>query len=134
MSARVPPQIFTRVMAAYNSLHAQHRLQNGDNTVKKLQLVASCGESEGEVYLDEVPDDADTGQTHGRARREDGGDDRLLAIQARLASLDRKADDYINEDRQHKAQMIRRLQTLERNTSRIALQPVQRVRREENIF
>jgi len=110
MSARVPPQIFTRVMAAYNSLHAQHRLQNGDNTVKKLQLVASCGESEGEVYLDEVPDDADTGQTHGRARR-DGGDDRLLAIQARLASLDRKADDYINEDRQHKAQMIRRLQT-----------------------
>jgi hypothetical protein len=58
--------------------------------------------------------------------------DQLLAIEARLDSLERKIHDYINEDRQHKAQMIRRLQTLERNASQIALQPVQHVRREEN--
>jgi hypothetical protein len=104
-SARVPPQIFTRVMAAYNSLHARHRLPNGENPVKKIQLVASCGESDGEVYLDELPDDADMGQIHGRTRH-DGGDDTLLAIQARLASMDRKADDYRNEDRQLQAQTI----------------------------
>ena len=113
-------------MAAYNSLHAQHRLQNGENPVKKIQLVASCGESDGEVYLDELPDDADMGQIHGRTRR-DSGDDTLLAIQARLASMDRKADDYRNEDWQLQAQTSRRLQILERNMRRIALQPVQRV-------
>lgn len=105
-SARVPPQIFTRVMAAYNSLHARHRLPNGENPVKKIQLVASCGESDGEVYLDELPDDADMGQIHGRTHR-DGGDDTLLAIQARLASMDRKMDDYRNKDWQHQAQMSR---------------------------
>jgi hypothetical protein len=59
MSAHIPPQIFMRVMVAYNSLHAQHRLQNGKNPIKKIQLVASWGESEGEVYLAEVPDDAE---------------------------------------------------------------------------
>jgi hypothetical protein len=58
-SACVPPQICTRVMAAYNSLDAQHWLQNGKNAVKKIQLVASG--NEGEVHLDEIPDDADMG-------------------------------------------------------------------------
>ena len=36
-------------------------LQNGENPVKKIRLVASRGESDGEVYLDEIPDDADLG-------------------------------------------------------------------------
>jgi hypothetical protein len=49
-SARVPPQICTRVMAAYNSLDAQHWLQNGENPIKKIQLVTSG--NEGEVHLD----------------------------------------------------------------------------------
>jgi hypothetical protein len=37
-SARVPPQICTRVMAAYNSLDAQHRLQNGKNPARQFTM------------------------------------------------------------------------------------------------
>jgi hypothetical protein len=46
--------------------------------------------------------------------------------------MDQKNDNYINEDRQYKAQMNCRLQTMERNLGQIALQPVQRVHQEEN--
>jgi hypothetical protein len=129
VSARVPPPICTRVLAAYNSLDAQHRLQNGENPVKKIRLAVSG--SDGEVHLDEIPDDVDMGGARGPARRE-GNDEQMLVIYGRVASVDRKIDDYHNENRQYQAQMSHRLQTMERNISRIALQPVQRVRREEN--
>jgi hypothetical protein len=131
-SARVLTQICTRIMSAYNSLDAQHRLQNSKNPVKKIRLVTSGGGSDGEDYVDEVPEDVDPGQEAGvpacpEAHREGNGD-QLFAIYGRVTSLDRKTDDCFNEDRQYMAQMNCRLQTLESNTSRIALQPVQRVR------
>ena len=117
-------------MAAYNSLDAQHRLQDGENPIKKIQLVASG--NEGQVHLDEIPDDADMGRALGHARREGGNGEQVVALYARVVAMDRKNDEYINEDRQYKAQMNRRMQTMERNLGRIALQPVQRVRQEEN--
>jgi len=118
-SDHVPQFIHNRVIMAYNNLN--ERLPNDQNPIKKIRLVP-WGE-EAEVHLDEVPDELQQQPQQGGLQQE-----QMIALYARVLSMERKQDDFYNEYRQDKVVIHHRFTSLERNVRRIALQPVQRVR------
>eukprot|EP00957_Ditylum_brightwellii_P146237 11134762-Ditylum_brightwellii.AAC.1 len=123
----------------------------GENPVKKLLLVASGWEAE--VHLDKIPDlDEDIahhvvgcghGRGHGHAEQQQSTEmrahlaglgtdlnERTLALYAKVSTSEHCLVELQNARMEHHHSISRRLGLLERNTRRMALQPVCHVQQE----
>ena len=131
--ADMPPMLYQRICNAYALLN--NDLEATTNPVKKIPLVVSG--NDGEVYMDEIPDDL-IGGGDGAAPAGDGGTvapvgggfvDRpirlqLLAMHSQLLGLRWPDEEMRQQLRDLAVQSTRQYQTMNANIRRIAMNPV----------
>lgn len=127
--ADIPENIFNRIRHAY--VGVANDLEEGANPVKKVPLVVTGGE--GEVYIDEIPEEFGDGNAGGNGAVGNGGGfiDRpirgqLLAVHSQLLAIRRQLDEVRGHQREQDAQIRRQYQTLNANLRRLAIVPGQR--------
>ena len=133
----VPRRKYEEVMNSYSALDDRIRLPVGTSPVVKVPIVMSHVEDQ--VYLDEIPqmvetDDEDgstTGDEGEQERRGRRGQQELVALMAKMISLESNIQQLKDSFENHFTQIDCRLRHLENNTSRIALSPVRRITRED---
>jgi hypothetical protein len=129
-SEDLPPDVYGRIHQAYAQI--ANDLPDGTNPVKKIPLVITG--SEGEVYVDDIPDGmlVENNGGDGAGNNGTGFIDRpvrqqLLAIHSQLLGLTRADEELRGAMQNFQSQGTRQYQTLNSNLNRIALQPARRV-------
>lgn len=121
VSSLVPASIRQRVVTAYNALGEDARLADDQNPIEKVELV--CYENNGEVIIDEIPNDVQMAVAGAGGNAETNWKNAMFA---KVSNVERRQVIIQNNQANHYAMTDRRFRTLEANTSRIALQPVVR--------
>jgi hypothetical protein len=128
---RMPPWLRTRIQEAYAS-YINNDLEPLTNPIKKVPIVVTG--NEGEVYIDEIPDDLvpgagginggngnNTGAFVDRPIRE-----QLLAVHSQLLQIRRGQDELREQVQNHHIQHTRNSQTMLSNIRRLARTPGRR--------
>ncbi|KAI2509856.1 hypothetical protein MHU86_4567 [Fragilaria crotonensis] len=146
MELYMPVNLRNRIQAAYNAL--ENRLPVGQNPVQRIPIIVTGHDDQ--VFITEVFPEEDVDRLNGRVRNlaaniggGGGRDDLLRAVHAQvgiqrreghargealIGRLDRLSEYVSQMDQRHTQQM----NTLRRSVHRVALQPVQRPRVDED--
>jgi hypothetical protein len=124
----VPTVVKQRVRNAYGHIQV---LPDGTNPVKKALIVVTG--HEGEVYMDEIPNDDGDNTNNNNIVAVGGGfvdrpiREQLLAVHSQLMSLRHSDEEMRDALQQDRIDRTRQYQNLNSNLRRIALQPARRV-------
>jgi hypothetical protein len=126
-TVRVPQAIRFRIRAAYDALDNRGQLPMFENPVRKVPLVVTG--YDGVVNMDELGGDPNAPQQGNRGvRLGDNSGDQLMAIYSKIDGVSRRQAQAEAQTTLYHARTDRKLETLDSNVRRIALQPVNRVR------
>ena len=117
----LPSALSNRIITAYAAIR---RLPEGENPVKKVLLVVTGDDDQ--LNIEEIggPDDADANQP--AARRQVGSTrEELLALHVQNTALRCELEELRMQQSLHAQQIEEKFMRLNRNISRIAVQPAQ---------
>jgi hypothetical protein len=121
------PQAWRHLVGAdYNKIPSHHCLDDGENPVVKRCLVV--WEYEGSPHFDTLQEDEsqDGGADAGRFLNNLQTSAQMSAMHSRLCSLEKQHNELRNKNREFQRQLMTAVQQVQRNVTRIAVQPVVR--------
>jgi hypothetical protein len=126
----VPEAIRSRILTAYSAV--VRLLPIGENPVKRVPLVVTG--DDGVVYMDEIGGNAqgDGGAGNRTVRLGDNTGDQLMAIYSQIAGVSRRQAQAESQTQLYHTRTDSKLEAMNLNLRRIAIQPVQRVQHGAN--